>query len=87
MITNSNTIEKSPLPPLIKVREAAKLLSISRASVHALIESGDLAASKVSPTTKKEREHVRITRKSLCGFYRKRFGHSLNLALENPFEA
>jgi excisionase family DNA binding protein len=87
MITNSHIITKEPVPPLIKIREAAKLLSISRATVHALIESGDLSASKVSPSKKKKRQHVRITRKSLCGFYKKRFGLRLDLALENPFES
>lgn len=87
MITLSNKTSKEPLPPLIKIREAAKLLSISRATVHALIEGGDLQASKVSPSAKKERLHVRITRKSLCGFYKKRFGQTLDRALENPFES
>ena len=77
---------KESLPPLIKIREVAKLLSVSRATVHALIDSGDLDASKVSPSEKKERLHVRITRKSLCTFYQKRFGQPLHRALENPFE-
>jgi len=70
MIINSPITTKSPLPPLIRIREVAKLLSISRASVHALIDSDDLAASKVSPSPKKKRQHVRITRQSLCDFYR-----------------
>jgi excisionase family DNA binding protein len=69
------------------VREVAKLLSISRATVHALIDGGDLEASQIGPAAKKQRLHVRVTRKSLCGFYQKRFGHPLNRALENPFES
>jgi excisionase family DNA binding protein len=87
MITNKNPFHKEPVPPLIKVREVAKLLSISRATVHALIDGGDLQASKVGPTDKKQRLHVRVTRSSLCGFYQKRFGHPLNVALANPFES
>jgi excisionase family DNA binding protein len=87
MITNYNTPRKEPVPPLIKVREVAKILSISRATVHALIESGDLAASPVGPDSKrKKRVHVRVTRKSLCGFYKERFGQPLDRALENPFQ-
>jgi excisionase family DNA binding protein len=87
MITQTNPTQKEPVPPLIKVREVAKLLSISRATVHALIDNGELAASKVGPDTRKERLHVRITRKSLCSFYEKRFGQPLNRALENPFDS
>jgi excisionase family DNA binding protein len=86
MITNNNTSE-DPIPPLVKIREVAKLLSISRATVHALIDSGDLEASQVSPSKAQERLHVRITRHSLLGFYNKRFGHPLNRALENPFKS
>ncbi len=87
MITMSTIFGKGdPVPPLIKIREAAKLLSISRATVHALINSGDLAASKVSPNGKKRRTHVRITRASLYGFYQKRFGHPLHRALLDPFQ-
>jgi excisionase family DNA binding protein len=88
MITTNNNTTKEPVPPLIKVREVAKLLSISRATVHALIQTGELAASKVGPKTKKkQRVHVRITRKSLCSFYQRRFGHPLDRALANPFES
>jgi excisionase family DNA binding protein len=87
MITSSNINAKEPVPLLIKVREVAKLLSISRATVHALIEDGELAASQVGPKKKKKRIHVRITRDSLCKFYEKRFGHPLNRALANPFQS
>ncbi len=87
MITNNHIVHKDPVPPLIKIREVAQLLSISRATVHALIDSGDLAASQVGPSEKKKRLHVRVTRKSLLGFYKKRFGHPLALALENPFQS
>ncbi len=85
MITNSNIPKKELVPPLIKVRDVAKLLSVSRATVHHLIESGDLKASGISPSENK-RLHVRVTRESLLGFYKKRFGHSLTRALANPFE-
>jgi len=87
MITLSTTLKKEPVPPLVKVREVAKLLSVSRATVHALIQSGDLKASEVNPSKKKKRLHQRITRASLLGFYKKRFGHPLAHALENPFES
>ena len=87
MITKLSLAKKEVIPPLIKVREAAKLLSISRATVHALIDSGELKASKVGPAAKTQRIHVRITRESLCGFYQARFGQPLNGVLENPFLA
>lgn len=87
MITNTTLKSNDLLPPLLKLREVAKVLSLSRASVQALIESGDLAASEVSPTRrKKQRVHVRITRESLARFYKKRFGHELEHALQNPFQ-
>ncbi len=85
MITNYNTPPKPSLPPLLKIRDVAKLLSVSRATVHALIDSGDLDATRVGPSEKKQRLHVRVTRQSLCGFYKRRFGHPLDRALENPF--
>jgi hypothetical protein len=85
MITNSTTSKKEPVPPLVKVRDVAALLSVSRCTVHALIDSGDLAASEINSTAK-ERKHLRITRDSLLAFYKKRFGHSLTRALANPFE-
>jgi hypothetical protein len=85
MITNSTTPQKEPVPPLVKVRDVATLLSVSRHTVHHLIDSGDLAASEINSTSK-ERKHLRVTRASLLGFYKKRFGHSLTRALANPFE-
>jgi hypothetical protein len=87
MITNYHISSKESVPPLLKIRDVAKLLSVSRATVHALIDGGDLQASQVGPSVKKKRLHVRVTRKSLCGFYKKRFGHSLDRALENPFQS
>lgn len=87
MLTNNSTTQKDPVPPLIRIREAAKFLSISRATVHALIDNGDLEASEVSPSPTKLRKHVRITRASFCGFYRKRFGHDLDRVLANPFKS
>jgi len=85
MITNSTGLPKEPVPPLVKVRDVASLLSISRHTVHHLIDSGDLEASEIN-SSKKQRRHLRVTRASLLGFYRKRFGHSLTRALANPFE-
>jgi len=85
MITNSTIPQKEPVPPLVKVRDVAALLSVSRQTVHHLIDSGDLAASEINPTAK-ERKHLRVTRNSLLTFYKKRFGHSLTRALANPFE-
>lgn len=88
MITLRTTnLKKEPLPPLIKIREVAKLLSVSRATVHALIDGGDLKASEVNPSKKKRRLHLRVTRASLLSFYKQRFGHPLAHALENPFES
>jgi hypothetical protein len=78
--------QNEPVPPLVKVRDVAALLSVSRHTVHHLIDSGDLAASKINSTAK-ERKHLRITRKSLLTFYKKRFGHSLTNVLANPFES
>jgi hypothetical protein len=86
MITISSNSPKHPIPPLVKVTDVAKLLSASRQTVRNLIESGDLAASEINPSKRKERRHLRVTRKSLLGFYKLRFGHPLNRALENPFE-
>jgi excisionase family DNA binding protein len=82
--------KKEPVPPLIKVREVAKLLSVSRHTVHALIECGDLKAERVNPTKIrkkgfKPRPHVRVTRDSLLKFYQGRFGHPLDRVLANPF--
>ena len=86
MITISSTAKKEPIPPLVKFQEVAKLLSVSRCTVRALIESGDLEASEINATVNKQRKHRRVTRNSLLTFYKKRFGHPLNRALENPFE-
>jgi hypothetical protein len=87
MITNDTLKSKLSLPPLLKMREVAKVLSLSRASVYALIECGDLAASQLTPTRrKKQRVHLRITRDSLEKFYKKRFGHDLERALQTPFQ-
>jgi len=85
MITNSTTLQKESVPPLVKVRDVANLLSISRSTVRNLIDSGDLAGSRINPCEKR-RNHLRVTRASLLKFYKKRFGHSLTLALANPFE-
>jgi hypothetical protein len=88
MITETTIKSKSIVSPVLKVRDVAKILSLSRVSVQALIESGDLEASEISPTTrrKKQRVHVRITLESLAKFYKKRFGHELERALQNPFQ-
>ena len=86
MITNSTTLKKDPVPPLVKVRDVATLLSVSRGTVHNLIDSGDLNASEINSSAK-ERLHLRVTRASLLVFYKKRFGHSLTHALANPFES
>ena len=86
MITNSTMLQKDPVPPLVKVRDVATLLSVSRHTVHHLIDSGDLDASEINSSSKKQRRHLRVTRKSLLDFYSKRFGHSLTRALANPFE-
>jgi hypothetical protein len=86
MLTNSPIVKKEPVPPLVKVRDVAELLSVSRHTVHALIDSGDLQASEINSSQKKQRLHLRVTRASLFGFYKKRFGHSLTRALANPFE-
>jgi hypothetical protein len=86
MIISVNS-KMEPIPPLIKVCHVAKVLSMSRHTVHALIECGDLTAEEVNPSKQKKRRHVRVTRTSLFRFYKKRFGHTLQRALENPFES
>ena len=75
------------MPVLVKVREVAKLLSVSRHTVHNLIQSGDLTASDVNPSKQRARRHVRVTRASLSRFYQKRFGQPLRQVLANPFDA
>ncbi len=87
MITISSTAQKEPVPPMVKIREVAQLLSVSRGTVLALIDSGDLKASEVNASKSKKRRHRRVTRESLLEFYRKRVGHPLNRALTNPFES
>jgi hypothetical protein len=87
MITNDTLKSKDILPPLLKMRDVAQLLSVSRYCVQALIESGDLEASPLNPTRRRlKRVHLRITSKSLAAFYKKRFGHDLDRALQNPFQ-
>jgi len=82
MATSPPTASKNVSLPLLKIREVAKILAISRQSVRALIECGDLDARTLHPTGKKmKREHKRITRKSLAKFYKKRFSHELDRAL------
>jgi hypothetical protein len=81
MVTSLSPTKTAPLP-LLKIRDVAKVLAISRQGVRALIECGDLEARTLHPTGKKmKREHKRITRKSLAKFYKKRFGHELDGAL------
>jgi hypothetical protein len=46
-----------------------------------------LTASEISPSKQKARRHLRVTRESLLLFYKARFGHPLNRALENPFDS
>ncbi len=87
MITISSTAQKEPIPPLVKIRDVAQLLSVSRGTVLALIDSGDLKASEINASKYKLRRHRRVTRKSLLEFYRNRVGHPLNRELSNPFEA
>ncbi len=87
MITNQNNVTKPTLPPLLKVREVAKVLALSPASVRMLLVSGDLAGSEIVPRRKKkQRVHVRITGESLAKFYKKRFGHDLERAQLIPFQ-
>ena len=87
MITNQHNTTKPALPALLKVREVAKVLSLSAASVRLLLVSGDLTGSEIIPRRKrKQRVHVRITRESLAKFYKKRFGHEIERALQTPFQ-
>jgi hypothetical protein len=91
MTTNINT-KKDPIPPLVKIREVARILSVSRHTVHSLIHCGDLAAKPINPSKQKRkgiisRTHVRVTRDSLLRFYQVRFGYPLDRALANPFAA
>ena len=86
MITKSPIPRKAPIPPVIKLRVVARLLSVSRNTVRSLIDNGDLEAFDVNHFKKKQRLHRRVTRESLLTFYKKRFGHPLERALINPFE-
>jgi excisionase family DNA binding protein len=85
MTTLVNNSTREVLPALVKVSDVARYLSVSRMTVHHLLQNGDLVGSTVSPSTK-ERRHCRITRDSLEKFYRKRFGHTLSRALANPYQ-
>jgi hypothetical protein len=85
MITYPNGLAKALEAPLLKIRDVASLLSISRQSVRALLESDELKAHELNLSRKKKkRTHVRITRKSLAAFYYKRFGQELDVALQHP---
>lgn len=84
----SATLEPPPketLPPLLRISDVARLLSVSPQMIRNLIISGDLVASGINPETA-ERKHFRVTRKSLLTFYKRRFGHSLLDALTNSFQ-
>lgn len=82
MTTSPASPAKPVTPPLLKVRDVAKLLTVSRQTIRALIESGDLEAHPLNPHPKKmKRTHVRITSKSLSRFYQKRVGHDLDPSL------
>jgi len=78
-------LQKELVPPLVKVRVVATLLSVSRSTVRNLIDCGELEGSRINPCEKR-RNHLRVTRASLLNFYKKRFGHSLTRALAHPFE-
>ena len=86
MITVRTTLPKTPVPPLVKIRDVAKLLSVSRQTVHNLVDNGALHGKSLNPRAKK-RQHLRIRRSSLFTFYKKRFGHSLVCELVNPLES
>jgi hypothetical protein len=77
--------KKELLPPLLRIGDVARLLSISPQSVRNLILSGDLKASDINAENA-ERKHVRITRDSLLKFYKRRFGHCLLDAMANSYQ-
>ncbi len=81
-MTTSQPVPKAASSPLLKVRDVARLLTVSRQTIRALIDNGDLEAHALNPNPKKmQRRHVRVTRQSLAKFYRKRVGHDLDTAL------
>ncbi len=84
MITFDNITKKPSLPPLVKINQVSKLLSISKGTVHNLIDSGDLKAGNLSSA--KKRKHLLVTSASLEALYKKRFGHSLLRALASSNE-
>jgi hypothetical protein len=85
MTTTPHRLAQALEAPLLKVRDVASVLSISRQSVRALADSGQLAAHELKLTPrKKQRTHVRITRASLEAFYEKRFKQKLETALRQP---
>lgn len=85
MITFDNISKKAALPPLVKINQVTQLLSVSKGTVHNLIDSGDLKAANLNSSSKK-RKHLLITSASLRSLYKKRFGHSLLLALAHRHE-
>jgi hypothetical protein len=75
---------KGPVPPVLRVSDVAKILSICRQTVHSLIECGELQAHEINAFRRKKRRHVRVTAKSLNDFYQARFGQSLDSVLMKP---
>jgi hypothetical protein len=78
------TKPKGPVPPVLRVSDVAKILSICRQTVHSLIQCGELKAHEINAYSRKKRRHVRVTAKSLNDFYKARFGQSLDSVLMKP---
>lgn len=85
MITTPKPSSTPVLPPLLRIGDVAKILSASRMTVAALIESGELTAARVGPGKRRmKRVHLRVTLDSLAAFYKKRFDRDIHTALQNP---
>lgn len=85
-MTTTTLPRKEILPALLRTTEIVKYLNISRQTVRNLIDNGHLKACNLNPATK-ERRHLRVTRDSLCAYYKKQFGHSLLDAIAHKFQS
>jgi len=86
MITLRSTSPKPVLADLVKIRDVAKILSVSPTTVRNLLECGELEGAPINAPKKppiqakrkKKRKHLRIVRDSFLLFYKKRSGHDLD---------
>ena len=77
-------LKKQPIPPLIKMKDACVLLSLSRITIRTMMDEGTLQGVDINHFKKKKRLHLRITRESLMKVYQDKYGQPLSLTLAFP---